>query len=537
MSEATYVPILPDMRKFFSETSKGSRKAGAQAGRDFADGMAREVSRAEKAVDAAARTQERAAARATDATNKRRLEEQKLNEVLEKGTAKASEIMAATQRYEKAQRDEAQAAKNAEKAVQGLERAKRDLNQVTDETSDAVRVGADNLEGFGDAAKGAAGRVGELVAAGAGIAGFGALVSTGMDMSGALSKMNAQLGASGVVAEQNAEAVASALRSGVASGADEAAEAVGALTAQIDGLGSGGEKGAAELSRPLLAFTKTFEVDMAEATQTVGQLLQNDLASDATEAFDLMTTAMQRVPVAMRDELPEVINEYGTHFRGLGFSGEEAFGLLVSAADKGKWALDKTGDALKEFQIRASDGSTATANAYAAIGEDAEAMAVSVAAGGESARLALEYTAESLLAVEDPAERAQHAIALFGTPLEDLSVDQIPQFLEGLTGADEAMAGFQGSSEDLADIVANSLPGRLDALKGTVTDLAGDGFMYLWDSAVKVSDWARDNQSWLTPLIVGFGTLAGIIGGIAVAQNLWNAALGVYRTIQAIATG
>lgn len=41
-------------------------------------------------------------------------------------------------------------------------------------------------------------------------------------------------------------------------------------------------------------------------------------------------------------------------------------------------------------------------------------------------------TARALLAIRDPAERANTAIALFGTPVEDLSVDQIPQFLKAL---------------------------------------------------------------------------------------------------------
>ena len=57
MSEATYVPILPDLSTFFKETSKGAKSAGEQAGRDFAGGMEREVKRAEKAVETAESTQ------------------------------------------------------------------------------------------------------------------------------------------------------------------------------------------------------------------------------------------------------------------------------------------------------------------------------------------------------------------------------------------------------------------------------------------------------------------------------------------------
>ena len=164
-------------------------------------------------------------------------------------------------------------------------------------------------------------------------------------------------------------------------------------------------------------------------------------------------------------------------------------------------------------------------------------MANQIAQGGAPARDALNQTAQAILGIEDPAKRANTAIALFGTPLEDLSVDQIPQFLQGLSSAGSEMQGFQGSSQELSDTVANSLDGRLNMLKGTVLDLAGRGFMTLWGAVQPVTQWAKDNGTWLGPLVAGLGGMAAVIGGVALATKAWTMALGIYKTVVALAKG
>ncbi|MGO3084269.1 phage tail tape measure protein [Ancrocorticia populi] len=428
------------------------------------------------------------------------------------------------------------AAEKSEKVLTAQKRLDTQTSLTTKEFK-AQQAGAQELSGELGSVEGSSGKLGSAfealkgkIAPLAGAVGFGALATQGFEVQKALDSMDRQLGLTGESAGLFNEEVYSALKGGVAANVDDATGAIGALNSQFRYLGSEGEQTASQLSDNFLAFSKTFDVDMPEAVQTAGQLIVNGLAPDVESAADLMTTAMQRVPAQMRDELPEIINEYGTNFRSLGFSGEEAFGILVNQAEKGKWALDKTGDALKEFSIRASDGSKSTAEAYAFLGEDAESMATSVAAGGESARLALQYTAEKLLDVEDPAQRAQQAIALFGTPLEDLSVDQIPQFLEGLSGAEGAMAGAAGASQAMADQMSSSLEGRMNTLKGTVSSLASEGFMKLWDAGEKVAGWAKDNGAWLGPLAAAVGAAAG-------AWALWTGAIKAWQTATKIATG
>lgn len=550
--DAQYVPILPSFNGFFKSISKNAKQGGEQAGRDFAESMERQVKKAEGAVEKATVQVERARDRQANSADKAALMESKLNQLLESGETDAVKIQKATN-------DLAAARRAAEADTKAFNRAERNLSKANEDLTTKSREAEDAIEGVGDSVGGLEGKFGDSIgklgglAAGlAGVSGAAAGFDLGRQVSDEMGKATRALGLTGEAADSMNADIDSALRSGVTGSAADAAGAIEALNSQFGYLGFEGEQTAGQLSDNFLAFADTFGVDIAEAAQTAGQLIQNGLATDVENAADLMTAAMQRVPVQMRDELPEIINEYGTNFRALGYSGEEAFAMLVDQADKGKWALDKTGDSLKEFTIRGSDMSKTSVAAYEAIGLNAEEMSNMVASGGDSAREALERTADGLLAIEDPAERANTAISLFGTPLEDLSVDQIPEFLSSLSGASGSMDGAAGASEALADSIENSLGGRLDMVKGTVASLAGDGFMWLWDTlqnqvvpAVKdTSAWMRDNAGAIAAVAAPVGILAGAYGLLKAQQTLtmaggfigWLAKLNAVQKVQAAIT-
>ncbi|BAC17664.1 conserved hypothetical protein [Corynebacterium efficiens YS-314] len=449
---------------------------------------------------------------------------------LRKSTEKLTD---ASQAYDRAQdrakdaTDNVTAAQSRLEAQQGMttKEFKKSQKGAADLASE-LGVMEDSAQGLGSVLDGMPGKLGAFALAMGGAASIGSLIEEGMDVSGAVAKMNRQLGATGPVAEQYADEVATTMAGGVASGAEEAIEAVRALNSQIDWLGSEGEQTASELADNFLGFTKTFDADMSEVTQTAGQLLHTGLVGDMESAVDLMTAAYQRVPVAMQDELPEILQEYSVNFANLGLDGEEAFSLLVNQADKGKFALDKTGDSLKEFANIAVD--PGKAEAFEELGFNAQQMAASVASGGDEARESLEEVAQRLLAMEDPGARAAKAIELFGTPMEDLGIHEIPGFLEGLTDLSNTLGETEGASQSLADEMANSLEGRMNSLKGTVSSLAAEGFMSAWDAALKLSEWAKENKTWLLPLAVG-------IGGLTTAITLWTLATKGYTAATTLA--
>jgi SLT domain-containing protein len=239
-----------------------------------------------------------------------------------------------------------------------------------------------------------------------------------------------------------------------------------------------------------------FGIETAESIQLVSQLIRNGLAKDATEGFDLVTTAFGRTNKAMRDELPDLINEYGVFFDSMGFSGQEAFGALIAASNEGQIAMDKMGDAIKEFGIRATDlGDTGAVEALDALGLAGENIQNRLLAGGEVAGVAFKQINDALLAIPDDAKRAELGVALFGTPLEDLSKSKIPGFLESLKGAGNEMAGFEGSAAR-ADETLTTTGAKLTSfgrtLKGGITDglkVVGAGLIEfggnLYEGAIK----------------------------------------------------
>ena len=392
----------------------------------------------------------------------------------------------------------AKATESAEQAFKDMEKAQEDSNKESSKMGGMFDDMSGKAGKLGGALKDVVGKVGPLAAGIAGAASIGEVISLGQEAAGAIGGLNRELGLTGDEAKVMGDEVGEVLRSGVVGSAEEAAEAVGALKSNFKDLS---DEDLSELADNFAGFSKTFDIDITEATQTAGQLLTNGLAGDAEEAADLMTAAMQRMPKAMRDELPELTNEYGTFFSSLGYSGEDMMGMFVNVSDQGKIAMDKLGDSLKEAGIRATDlGDSGAVEALEEIGLGAEDIQNRLLAGGDTAKEAFQEMVGAIESVEDPAERAEAAVALIGTPLEDLNKAELDGFLGALSGGADAMEGFEGSSQELSDSIANSLQGRIDSLKGTVQDLAGDAFMYVWDVVQNkvipgfqtLRDWVQD---------------------------------------------
>ncbi|BCJ64155.1 phage tail tape measure protein [Polymorphospora rubra] len=128
-----------------------------------------------------------------------------------------------------------------------------------------------------------------------------------------------------------------------------------------------------------------FGQDVTQATRAAGQMVKTGLAKDAGEAMDLITRGFQ-VTGDQAGDLLDSFSEYGTQFRKLGLSGADAMGLMNQGVKAGARDLDTVADALKEFSIRAIDGSKATAEAFQALGMDAEGMAIDLASGAKRRR-------------------------------------------------------------------------------------------------------------------------------------------------------
>lgn len=90
---------------------------------------------------------------------------------------------------------------------------------------------------------------------------------------------------------------------------------------------------------------------------------QKNFGGSTKEAFSLIAAGAQN-GLDYSGELIDTINEYSSQFSKLGFTADGMFQLLQSGADSTAWNLDKVGDAIKEFSIRAIDGSDTTVQAF-----------------------------------------------------------------------------------------------------------------------------------------------------------------------------
>lgn len=342
-----------------------------------------------------------------------------------------------------------------------------------------------------------------------------------------------------VIAAQNGEGTASGGRysriiqdinaAGVSRDLARISEAVAGVRSTLGALGAVGDEELTRISRKALDLQAALGGDMTEHIQMAAIMMKNGLARSSDEAFDLITSGMQRVSTQMRGEMPEILHEYSTHFRNMGFTGAETMSLLVSMAQQGKFALDKTGDAIKEFSIRGSDMSKNSVSAYKAIGLDAAAMSSAIATGGESARKAMEKTAKGLLSIQDPATRANAAISLFGTPIEDLSIDQIPAFLSALANVSNRLGDTRGSADRLGDTLRDNLPGDIGKLGGAFDGLRTEVLTGMDISLRAITqtlttfvnhlrEWVSENPELTQTLVLVTAALVALTGAVGVAS-------------------
>ncbi|HCA8833459.1 TPA: phage tail tape measure protein [Klebsiella quasipneumoniae] len=342
-----------------------------------------------------------------------------------------------------------------------------------------------------------------------------------------------------IIAAQNGEGAASGGRysriiqninaAGVSRDLARISEAVAGVRSTLGALGAVGDEELTRISRKALDLQTALGGDMTEHIQMAAIMMKNGLARSSDEAFDLITSGMQRVSTQMRGEMPEILHEYSTHFRNMGFTGAETMSLLVNMAQQGKFALDKTGDAIKEFSIRGSDMSKNSVSAYKAIGLDAAAMSSAIATGGESARKAMEKTAKGLLSIQDPATRANAAISLFGTPIEDLSIDQIPAFLSALANVSNRLGDTRGSADRLGDTLRDNLPGDISKLGGAFDGLRTEVLTGMDTSLRTITqtltafvnnlrEWVSENPELTQTLVLVTAALVALTGAVGVAS-------------------
>ncbi|MFI9824409.1 phage tail tape measure protein [Streptomyces sp. NPDC052013] len=327
---------------------------------------------------------------------------------------------------------------------------------LADGTADGADEAVDQAGGMLDRLK--------MLAAGAGLA-AGALLMNGftqaMEQSQITGRLGAQLGATPAEAQRYGKLAGQLYADAVTADFQTAADAISAVMRAGIAPPDATEAQLKRLATGVSDLSSTFELDLGQTANAVGQAIKTGLAKDGTEALDAFTRGMQ-VMGPRADDLMDTFNEYSTIFRQLGINANEATGLLSQGMKAGARDTDVVADALKEFTLITQAGGEDVEAAFKKIGMSGKDMQEVLAEGGEPARRALDMMFDRLRAVKNPADRSALALTLFGTKAEDT---QKALFALDPSKATAALGQVGGAADKMGNTLRDNAGTRLEQFK------------------------------------------------------------------------
>lgn len=256
----------------------------------------------------------------------------------------------------------------------------------------------------------------------------GLFVKTGQDYIRTMNGIQAQTGATGEELKDFGQIAQDIYKTGKGESFQEIADALVNIR-QSSKLAGDELKTAANAA---LLLKDSFGMETAETTRAATALMKN-FGISAEEAYGLIAYGAQN-GANRNGDLADILNEYSVHYKALGLNANQFVDTLVKGADAGSFSIDKIGDAIKEFNIRSKDASDSSAEAFKALGLNANNMFAQFAAGGNTAEAAFFQTVQALNAIEDPVKKNTIGVALFGTMFEDLEAGILNNF-SNISGA------------------------------------------------------------------------------------------------------
>lgn len=339
-----------------------------------------------------------------------------------------------------------------------LDKLREDMLSAQDEAKKGGNKLADIAKAGGKAIAG-----GFAVVGGAAIAAGGYGVNLANDMDSAMNQFMATTGHAADSAEYYQDVLEKIYANNYGEDFQDIADSMALVNKNLGDMSAENLQSTTEAA---FALRDTFDYDITESTRAAKAMMDN-FGVSGEEAFELIASGAQN-NLDYSGELIDSINEYSVQFGKLGFTADDMFNIFQKGADSGAWNLDKVGDAIKEFSIRAIDGSDSTAEGFKAIGLNAAEMSAEFGKGGESAKKAFSETVKALSSVEDPLERDAAGVALFGTMWEDLGPDVIAQ----LGDIEDGAYSTGNALEEIQDVKYDDLGSMLEGLKRSVEMLA-----------------------------------------------------------------
>ena len=425
----------------------------------------------------------------------------------------------ATQQADSATDGMAAAAGDAESAVRKQGDAAEDAEGDNSRLADAMSAAGDIAGGAMKAGLEAAATAIAALAAAA-LAGAKEVVQLGTDYRQATNQLSAQTGATGQELEELGGIAQEVYRNNFGDSISDVNEAL-ATTRTNTGL-MGDELRKATESGYLLR--DTFGMDFSESSRAASALM-NKFGISAQQAYNLIAVGAQN-GANRNGDLLDVLSEYAPKYAEMGLTADDMMQTLIAGAENGVFQIDKVGDAVKEFSIRAIDGSDTTKEAFEALGLSASGVSAELAAGGPQARAAFLQVVNALQAVEDPLERNQLAVALFGTQFEDLGEQALPILASIAEGGDLSTDALSQINDVRYNDAASALEGVRRKIVNEFLPLAQDMQGLLVDALSTIDDALADGFQPEDVKIIGEAIADALMEGIGTIETLLSENMG-----------
>lgn len=434
-----------------------ARKAVGESAKAYAQARERvaELGRAISQTENPTKEMEQAFKKAKDALDKSKISLDKNRDAMaaldkEYGTSQTS-LSALVKR----QKEFEDATKAAVKAQELQEKLQKRIDKLSSGQGKLGAV-AGAVDKVGGVAAGAA-----SAGAGIGMAAGGAMLKAGADFQASMAQIQASTGATAEQMAQIEQSARAIYKSGMGESYDEVARAMATMR-QTGGFNG---KELEDVTKSAMLLGKTFDMDVAETARASSALVKN-FGIDGEKAFDLIAFAAQN-GANKNGDLLDTFNEYAVQYKALGFTAEQFAAHLVKGAEDGAFSIDKVGDAIKEFNIRAKDGSKSSMEAFAELGLSGETATQMFAAGGERAQAAFVEVVKRLKEIDDPVKRNAAGVALFGTQFEDLEA----KALDGFLAIEGELPKMSGTMKSVASAMQATLGTQVTVVARQFTDL------------------------------------------------------------------
>ena len=296
-----------------------------------------------------------------------------------------------------------------------------------------------------------------MLAAGTAIAGVSvAAVKSANDIDQAMNQYIASTGKSTEETERYKKVMEDIYTNNYGDSFEDIGEAMASITQNLGDLDDASLQNVTESA---FALRDTFGYEIPESTRAAKAMMDN-FGTSGEEAMNLIAAGAQN-GLDYSGELLDSISEYSVQFAKVGLDADDMFKVFQKGAESGAFNLDKVGDAVKEFSIRAIDGSDTTVDGFKRIGLNADEMAAKFSAGGDTAKQAFQETIAALASMEDPLEQNTAGVDLFGTMWEDLG----PEAVTALASIEDGAYDTAGAMQQIKDIKYDDIGSVFEGLK------------------------------------------------------------------------